>query len=279
MIANVCSSARLSSQLRGLSGTADLVIIGLHLDSQWSKKFEKLRCTAIIDREQANISRQTALCSIGTFPQWNETFTFRCFSHWGVEFIVSGIDQRDEMVQLQSDLASFQQLGVCTVPVRYGAKCVGELQVSIAFHPNYRSFKYLAIGCNLSEQLAFSLTNSILAELDTKSIEDKMYAIASEDDIIRIITAVDNFTTFLTRDVAYTGELCLALKLKTSYNGKLHNPPDANDPHNYRSLLSQENALLPKSIPLHKVAIGAKNFLSKLLDDLPQVTFYTEHAA
>lgn len=262
------SSARLSSQLKGIAGSADLVIIGVHLDGQWARSFEKVRCIAIIDKEQTNISRQTSLCTSGTLPQWNETFTLRCFSHWGLEFILTGTDQQGDTIQMHSDLISFQHPGICNVPVRYGVKCVGELQVSVVFHPNYRSFKYLALGCTLSEQLSYSLINTILTELNT---QDKMHAIASEDDIIRIIAAVDNFTTFLTQEEAYSGELCLALKLKTSYNGKLHNPPDSDDPHHYKTLLTKEAPVLPKSIPLHKVAIGAKNFLSKLLDDLPQV--------
>lgn len=212
------------------------------------------------------------MCSIEPFPQWNESFILRCYPHWGVEFSVTGKDRCEAVTQLQSDLISFQHPGLSKIPVRFGVKCVGELQISIIFHPNYRSFKYLTIGCNLSEQLSFTLTNTILSDLNTNSFEEKMHAIASEEDIISIIAAVDNFTTFLTQDAAYAGELCLALKLKTSYNGKLHNPPVVDDPHNYRSLLSQESATLPKSIPLHKVAIGAKNFLGKLLDNLPQVT-------
>ena len=176
-------------------------------------------------------------------------------------------------MQLNSDLSTVNVSGAYNIPIRLGAKCIGELEVLVTFHPNYQSFKYLAIGCTLSEQLSYSLTKSILNDLNNTSAEEAMHAIVSEEDILSIFTAVDNFTTFLTQEEVYNGELCLALGLKTSYSGNMNSPLDSADARNYRSLLQEHPFDLPKEVPAHRVATGAKNFLSKLLEDLPQVDF------
>lgn len=177
-------------------------------------------------------------------------------------------------MQLSSDLSTVNISGAYNIPIRLGAKCIGELEVLVAFHPNYQSFKYLAIGCTLSEQLSYSLTKNILTDLNNTSAEEAMHAIGSEEDIMSIFAAVDNFTTFLTQEEVYNGELCLALGIKTSYSGNMNSPLDSADARNYRSLLAEHPFDLPKEVPAHRVAAGAKNFLSKLLEELPQVTFF-----
>lgn len=237
-------------------------------------EIENIQCSVVVDKQGSSITRKSSIRSYASYPQWNEVARFQACTDWTLEFVVVIQLQDGRAMQLSSDLSTVNISGAYNIPIRLGAKCIGELEVLVAFHPNYQSFKYLAIGCTLSEQLSYSLTKNILTDLNNTSAEEAMHAIGSEEDIMSIFAAVDNFTTFLTQEEVYNGELCLALGIKTSYSGNMNSPLDSADARNYRSLLAEHPFDLPKEVPAHRVAAGAKNFLSKLLEELPQVTFF-----
>ena len=265
------STVRLSAQLKAVVGSVDLTFRGARLDIPSVGEIDNIWCKAIVDKQGSSITRKSSVRSYVSYPQWNEVARFQACSDWTLEFVIVVELQDGRAMQLTSDLSAVNSSGAYNIPIRLGARCVGELEISIAFHPNYYSFKYLAIGCTLSEQLPYSLTKSILTDLNTTSAEESMYAMASEEDILCIFAAVENFTTFLTQEDVYNGELCLALHIKTTYDGRINKPPNERDPHHYKSLLSEQQFSVPREVPLPRVAAGAKNFLTKLLEELSQV--------
>lgn len=100
-----------------------------------------------------------------------------------------------------------------------------------------------------------------------------MHAIVSEDEVLSIVAVVDNFTTFLTDEETYHEELCLALgiPLEKGRAAMTAGEQEKHLSHRYDSLLRQRRVATPQLVPIHRVASGAKNFLHKLLGDLPQV--------
>ena len=83
---------------------------------------------------------------------------------------------------------------------------------------------------------------------------------------------VDNFTTFLTNEKSFHGELCLALNIKANYDGILHKPNNKEESSGL--LLLNKNSMgsdIPKYIPIYRVVSGTMNFLIKLMGHLPQV--------
>ena len=275
--------ARLTSQLKSVIGSATVMIVGANLSVPFFESIESMQCEVLVDKQGAKIIRQTSKCQYESFPQWNETVQFHCCVDWDIQFFVSIVassnENDGESVELCSDLVDMETNGVSKIPLRIGTKQVGELEISLVFYPNYQSFKYLSVGCYLSEQLPYSLVNTILSDLNKSTMEERMLHADSEaeDDIISVIAAVDNFTTFLTEEDTYNRELCTALNLKTQQNNRASRMPAQQQGYehertrSYSSLLAERNAELPSSIPLHKVAMGAKCFLMKLLGKLPQV--------
>ena len=280
----VCSTARLSSQLKSVYGWMELIFVSASLDIPLSSNLESVRCSTTANKHGVCIVRNSSAYEYTSFTQWNEKVTFPCCLDWDIEFTVTAKSRRDKEVIATSDLMLIQSTGTLKLPLRIGAKCVGEIEVSLIFHPNYQSFKYLTIGCYLSEQLSYTLTNEILQELNNHSSKSNQvkeneeheniqsFSLIPNNDILNIIAVVDNFTTFLTNEKSFHGELCLALNIKTNYDGILHKPTNHEDTSGL--LLLNKNSMgsdIPQYIPIYRVVSGTMNFLIKLIGHLPQV--------
>jgi hypothetical protein len=266
------STARLTSQLKAVQGWAEVSFVGASLQIPLSSNLESVRCSVVVNKQGVAVTRNSSACAFSESVLWNQEVTFPCCLDWDIEFSIRAVSNRNKEVVAVSDLMLVQSAGRLTLPLRIGAKCVGELEVSLVFHSNYRSFKYLAIGCYLSEQLSYSLTNSLLNDLrkTSNTTEGQMHATATEDDVMSIVATIDNFTTFLTDEETYHQELCAALNIPFDRSAR-GDPEKQLSTGRFESLLRQRHAT-PQQVPIHRVAKGAKNFLAKLLEGLPQVT-------
>jgi hypothetical protein len=270
------STARLTSQLKSVQGWVELVFVSASIELPLSSNLETVRCNAVTAKGGCSITKNSSASDYSSYIVWNETETFPCCLDWDIEFTITVKSNRDKNIVAVTDVILVQSAGKISLPLRVGAKCVGELEVSLVFHPNQRSFKYLSIGCYLSEQLSYTLTNDILRTLNCSSgsVGDSLQSIASEEDAASIITAADRFTTFLTEENVYEGELCSALNIQSETEGKAHKmPPDSRYPRNYDAMLHQRPGNAPKLVPIHRVVSGAKKFLAKLLKNVAQVLF------
>jgi hypothetical protein len=265
------STARLTSQLKAVQGWAEVSFVGASLQIPLSSNLESVRCSVVVNKQGVAVTRNSSACAFSESVLWNQEVTFPCCLDWDIEFSIRAVSNRNKEVVAVSDVMLVQSAGRLTLPLRIGAKRVGELEVSLVFHPNYRSFKYLAIGCYLSEQLSYSLTNSLLNDLrkTSNTTEGQMHATATEDDVMSIVATIDNFTTFLTDEETYHKELCAALNIP--FDRTVRGDPEKQlSTGRFESLLRQRHST-PQQVPIHRVAKGAKNFLAKLLDGLPQV--------
>jgi hypothetical protein len=271
------STARLTSQLKSVQGWAELVFVSASIELPLSSNLETVRCSAVTAKGGCSITKNSSASAYSSYIVWNETETFPCCLDWDIEFTITVKTNRDKNIVAVTDVILIQSTGKISLPLRVGAKCVGELEVSLVFHPNQRSFKYLSIGCYLSEQLSYTLTNDILQTLNRNSgsVGDSLQSIASEEDAASIITAADRFTTFLTEENVYESELCTALNIhQPETEGKARKmPPDSRYPRNYDAMLHQRPVNTPKLVPIHRVVIGTKKFLAKLLENVAQVVF------
>jgi hypothetical protein len=270
------STARLTSQLKSVQGWAELVFVSASIELSLPSNLETVRCSAVTAKDCCSITKNSSACAYSQYIVWNETETFPCCLDWDIQFSITAKSNRDKGIVAVTDVILIQSTGKINLPLRVGAKCVGELEVSLVFHPNQRSFKYLSIGCYLSEQLSYTLTNDILKTLNRNSgsVGDSLQSISSEEDAANIITAADRFTTFLTEENVYQSELCLALNIQSENEGKARTTPsDSRYPRSYDALLHQRQVNTPKLVPVHRAVSGAKKFLSRLLENVAQVRY------
>eukprot|EP01038_Epipyxis_sp_PR26KG_P012703 gene12703-17035_t len=216
-------------------------------DVKWEQEFE-LRCCNSWDCEIVVAIQQKTIKNKIKKNRPNKNYSSHRRVHFDqndyyndeeISFILSDIDILNTDV---ISLANTNKNSIQSIPLRQGARCVGEIQLTLMFIPNHQSFQFLSIECTLKPDLPLRVLEEMLARLVLNNRDDhrneNYYDINNA-----IIGAIDFFLSFVKDQVGLSHLLSQSIKTV-----------DSNDIRN---------------ISIAKAANISKTFLSSIVLNLP----------